>query len=53
MKNKDEQVSVLDFLNNCRLAKSINSFDFKKLYTNIPHDKVIKKVSDLMKRCFD
>ena len=30
VKNKDEQVSVLDYLNNCRLAKSINSFDFKK-----------------------
>ena len=25
VKNKDEQVSVLDYLNNCRLAKSINS----------------------------
>ena len=53
VKNKDEQVSVLNYLNNCRLAKSINSFDFKKLYTNIPHDKVIEKVSDLIKRCFD
>ena len=53
MKNKDEQVSVLDYLNNCRFAKSINSFDFKKLYTNIPHDKVIENVSDLIKRCFD
>ena len=47
------QVSVSDYLNNCRLAKSINSFDFKQLYTNIPHDKVIEKVSDLIKRCFD
>ena len=53
VKNKDEQVSVLDYLNNSNMAKSINSFDFKKLYTNIPHDKVIDKISDLIKRCFD
>ena len=53
VKNKDEQVSVLDFLNNSSSAKSVNSFDFKKLYTNIPHDKVIGKLSDLIKRCFD
>ena len=43
MKNKDEQVSVLHYLKNCRFAKSISSFDFKKLYTNIPRDKAIKK----------
>ena len=57
MKNKNEQVSVnnliLDYLNNFRFAKSINSFVFKRVYTNIPHDKVIEKVSDLIKRCFD
>ena len=53
VKNKDEQVSILDYLNNCRLAKSVNSFDFKKLYTNIPHDKVIEKISMLIKRCFE
>ena len=29
------------------MAKSIDSFDFKKLHTNIPHDKVIDKISDL------
>ena len=33
--------------------KIFMSFDFKRLYTNIPHDKVIKKVSDLINRCFD
>ena len=53
VENKDEQVSVLDYLNNCSLAKSINSFDFKNVYTNIPHDKVIEKVLDLIKHCFD
>ena len=53
VKNKDEQVSILDYLNNSSTAKSINSFDFKKLYTNIPHDKVIVKLSDLIKKCFD
>ncbi len=53
VKNKDKQVSILEYLNNCSSAKSVNSFDFKKLYTNIPHDKVLDKISELVKRCFD
>ena len=28
------------------------SFDFKKLYTNLPHDKVIEKLTYLIKLCF-
>ena len=31
----------------------IASFDFKKLYTNLPHAKVIIKISDLITRCFN
>ena len=42
-KNKDEAVSILDYLNNINFASSVNSFDFKKLYTNIPPDDVLKK----------
>ena len=27
------------------------SFDLKKLYTNLPHGKVIEKINDLLERC--
>ena len=53
VKNKDETVSKLNYLNNSFSARSIHSFDFKKLYTNIPHVKVIDNLSDLLKRCFE
>ena len=35
-----------------RTSKSVYSFDFKKLYTNLPHDKLIEKLSSLVKLCF-
>ena len=51
-KNKDVCLAALNYLNNSAKANSIASFDFKKLYTNLPHDKVINKISDLIIRCF-
>ena len=33
-------------------ARSIRSFDLKKLYTNLPPNKVIDKISDLINKCF-
>ena len=53
MKNKDIPIFNLNYLNNSSSAKSVYSFDFKKLYTNLPHDKVLDKLSDLLRRCFD
>lgn len=52
VKNKDAVCAKLNYLNNLHYAKSIYSFDFKKLYTNLPHNKVIEKISDLINRCF-
>ena len=53
VKNKDAVISSLNYLNNSTYANSTASFDFKKLYTNLPHDKVICKISDLITRCFE
>ena len=47
--SKDRVTFNLNYLNNACSAKS---FDFKKLYTNLPHDKVIEKLSSLIKLCF-
>ena len=35
-----------------RYARSVSSFDLKKLYTNLPNDKVIEKITDLVNRSF-
>ena len=51
-KNKDNCLSALNYLNNTACANSIASFDFKKLYINLPL-KVIIKISDLITRCFN
>ena len=53
VKNKDSAISTLNYLNNTCEAKSVYSFDFKKLYTNLPHNKVLDKLGLLIKRCFD
>ena len=51
-KNKDKAIADLNYLNHAFHGHSIMSFDFKKLYTNLPHDKVIEKITDLLSRCF-
>ena len=50
--SKDRVKSNLNYLNNVCTAKSVYSFDFKKLYTNLPHDKVLEKLSSLIQLCF-
>ena len=52
-KNKDKAIADLNYLNHTFHGRSIMSFDFKKLYTNLPHDKVIEKLSAIIKRCFE
>ena len=49
-KNKDSTLYNLNYLNNS--ARSVCSFDFKKLDTNLPHGKVIETINDLLERCF-
>ena len=52
--NRDEVLSFLDESNksNCR-NKSIKSFDFENLYTNIPHDKLKDKIKSFIFRIFE
>ena len=52
-KNKESCVERLDFDNKNCVASSLRSFDFKKLYTNIPHKDVIDKICILLKECFE
>ena len=42
--NKDTTLDNLSYLNNTSIAKSIKSFDLKKLYTNLSHDKFITTI---------
>ena len=50
--NKDVVIDHLNFLNNTSKASSIKSFDFKKLYTNLPHAHVITSISELINFTF-
>ena len=52
VKNKEAVTSKLNYLNNVRYARSVSSFDLKKLYTYLPNDKVIEKIIDLVNRSF-
>ena len=49
-KNKDYTLFNLNYLNNS--ARSVYSFDFKNVYTNLHHGTVIEKINDLLERCF-
>ena len=50
-KNKDKAITDLNYLNHTFHGHSIMSFDFKKHYTNLSHDKVIEKTNDLLSCC--
>ena len=41
------------YLNNNSRAKSMYSYDFSRLYTNIPHDLLIKQLKFVVKEAFD
>ena len=51
--NTDTTLHNLSYLNNTSIAKSIKSFDLKKLYTNLPHDEVITTISELIDFSFN
>ena len=53
VKNKDATINILNFLNNIGQTNNIKSFDFKKLYTNPPHAKVLLMVKELIELCFE
>ena len=52
VKNKEAVTSKLNYLNNVRYSRSVSSFEFKKLYTNLSNDKVKEKIIDLVNRSF-
>ena len=52
VKNKEATINHLTFLNNIGKTKNIKSFDFKKLYTNLPHAKVLEKIIELILLCY-
>ena len=45
--------SNLNFLSNSRTAKRVDCYDFKTLYTNIPHDDLFDKICSLLDIIFD
>ena len=51
--NSEQLRSHLSFLSNSRQAKSVDCYDFKTLYTNIPHADLFDKICCLLDMVFD
>ena len=48
IQNTDPVLASLNKINGKKSAKHISFFDFSTLYTNIPHDKLLEKLNDLV-----
>ena len=53
IQNSDPILESITRINKKNNAKSISTFDFSTLYTKLPHNKLIKELSDIMKFVFD
>ena len=52
IQNVDPVLDTLKKINGKNSAKRISCFDFSTLYTNIPHDKLLEKLNDLVDFAF-
>ena len=52
IQNADPVLATLNKINSKKSAKRISCFDFSTLYTNIPHDKLLKQLNDLVEFAF-
>ena len=52
IQNTDPVLASLNKINGKKSAKHISCFDFSTLYTNIPHDKLLEKLNDLVDFAF-
>ena len=52
IQNSQPVLKVLDQISSKRNAKTISSFDFSTLYTNIPHSKLFAELSDIVRFIF-
>ena len=52
IQNTDPVLATLKKINGKKSAKRISCFDFSTLYTNIPHDKLLEKLNNLVDFAF-
>ena len=52
IQNTDPVLASLNKINGKKSAKCISCFDFSTLYTNIPHNKLLEKLNDLVDFAF-
>lgn len=53
IQNSDPILASITRINKRQNAKSISTFDFSTLYTKLPHDKLIKELSEVIDFVFD
>ena len=52
LQNSDPIISILQKTNKRKNAKSISTYDFSTLYTKLPHDKLIQRLSGIIDLVF-
>ena len=52
IQNNKPVIDTLNKLNNRKAAKSVTTYDFSTLYTNIPHDKLIRTINSVIDFAF-
>ena len=50
--NNQEVLKILNEINEKRLAKSVTTYDFSTLYTNIPHSSLQEALTAIIDKCF-
>ena len=50
--NNQEVLKIIKKINENRHAKSVNTYDFSTLYTNIPHNSLKEALSIIIEKCF-
>ena len=52
IQNNTPVINSINSLNKRNKASSVSTFDFSTLYTNIPHDKLLSVLNELVEFCF-
>ena len=53
LQNSNPVLETLNHINRKKNAKSISTFDFSTLYTKLPHDKLVKELSEVIDFVFN
>ena len=53
IENSKPLIDKLDVINTKKKAKEVSTFDFSTLYTNLPHDDLLRVLNEIIDFAFD